>query len=365
VDEPASRWAPVIPELACRLSTGLLRSISMLPLNSPTHGSGSPKSMLTIVMYHYVRDLPQTRFPRIKGLLTEKFEGQLDYISGHYSVSSLAEVNAASRGEHELPPNACVLTFDDGLADHYETVVPRLLDRGLTGAFFPSARPTEEHCVLDVHKIQFILAAAEDHNKLGQELLRRLGKYRTSYTILPENELWKQFAITGRFDPPETFFVKQMLQWVLPQLVRSELADQLFKEYVSADEAGFAQELYMDVSKMRQMISSGMEIGGHGYNHVWLGRLSREDQAEEIRRTVSFLSTVFGHRPSDWAMCYPFGSYNRETIELVSGIGCAIGLTTTAGLADPSHLLELNRLDTNDLPVSTNSEAGERTAAAR
>jgi peptidoglycan/xylan/chitin deacetylase (PgdA/CDA1 family) len=321
--------------------------------------------MLTIVMYHYVRDLPRTRFPRIKGLLTEKFEGQLDYVSGHYSVCSLADVIAASRGEYELPSNACVLSFDDGLADHYHTVFPRLLDRGFTGAFFPSARPLEDHRVLDVHKIQFILAAAADHNSLGRDLLRRIEDFRGRFVIPLENELWKQFAVAGRFDPPETFFVKQMLQWALPQLVRSEVADQLFKQYVSADETGFAQELYMDMSQLRQMVSSGMEIGGHGYNHLWLGKLSREDQAEEIGETVSFLSNVSGHRPADWAMCYPFGSYNQETIELVSEAGCAVGLTTKVGLADLSQPLHLNRLDTNDLPVSTNSETGEWTAAAR
>ena len=56
--------------------------------------------MLTIVMYHCVRDLPRTRFPRIKGLLTEKFEGQLDYISGRYSLCSLKQVLAASRGRN-------------------------------------------------------------------------------------------------------------------------------------------------------------------------------------------------------------------------------------------------------------------------
>jgi peptidoglycan/xylan/chitin deacetylase (PgdA/CDA1 family) len=321
--------------------------------------------MFTIVMYHYVRDLPRTRFPRIKGLLTENFEGQLDYVSRHYSVCSLADVIAASRGEYELPPNACVLTFDDGLADHYQTVFPRLLDRGFTGAFFPSARPLEDHSVLDVHKTQFILAAAADHNSLGRDLLRRIDEFRGRFAIPPENELWKQFAVAGRFDPPETFFVKQMLQWALPQSVRSEVADQLFKQYVSADETGFAHELYMDLSHLRQMASTGMEIGGHGYNHLWLGKLSREDQAEEIGHTISFLSNIFGHRPEGWAMCYPFGSYNQETVELVSEVGCAVGLTTKIGLTDLSQVLELNRLDTNDLPVSTNSETGEWTAAAR
>ncbi len=28
---------------------------------------------LHIVMYHYVRDLPRTRFPRIKGMMLDEF----------------------------------------------------------------------------------------------------------------------------------------------------------------------------------------------------------------------------------------------------------------------------------------------------
>jgi peptidoglycan/xylan/chitin deacetylase (PgdA/CDA1 family) len=308
--------------------------------------------MLTIVMYHYVRDLPRTRFPGIKGLLTDHFEGQLDYISKTYSVCTLADVIAASRGQAELPHNACVLTFDDGLADHYQTVVPRLLDRGFKGAFFPSARPLEDHCVLEVHRIQFVLAATDDHTQLARELLNQVEPFRGSFAIPNEKELRERFESPNRFDPPETAFVKKMLQWVLPESVRSAVTTKLFQEYVSNDERGFAQELYMDISQLRAMLSAGMEIGGHGYNHRWLGKLSSNEQADEIQRTVNLLGSVAGRAPADWVMCYPFGSYNSETLQLVAGKGCACGVTTKVGLANISSPLELARFDTNDLPTS-------------
>ena len=38
----------------------------------------------TIIAYHYVRDLSDTDYPEIKGLLTSEFEGQLDYLSKYY-----------------------------------------------------------------------------------------------------------------------------------------------------------------------------------------------------------------------------------------------------------------------------------------
>ena len=43
--------------------------------------------MLTVVMYHYVRDLPRTRFPAIHGMRLEHFEGQLDYLTKHKAAT--------------------------------------------------------------------------------------------------------------------------------------------------------------------------------------------------------------------------------------------------------------------------------------
>ena len=38
----------------------------------------------TAIMYHYVRNMHETEFPAIKGLLLEKFRGQLGYVERHF-----------------------------------------------------------------------------------------------------------------------------------------------------------------------------------------------------------------------------------------------------------------------------------------
>jgi hypothetical protein len=40
-------------------------------------------SSLTIVMYHFVRDLARSRYPAIKALTVDAFRGQLDYLARH------------------------------------------------------------------------------------------------------------------------------------------------------------------------------------------------------------------------------------------------------------------------------------------
>ena len=89
---------------------------------------------LTIVMYHYVRDLARSRYPSIKGRDVASFQFQLDHIARNYSVVTVAQILEALRGGRQLPDNAAWLTFDDGYLDHYTVacVVSRIIGKKLT-----------------------------------------------------------------------------------------------------------------------------------------------------------------------------------------------------------------------------------------
>ncbi len=51
-------------------------------------------------------------------------------------------------------------------------------------------------------------------------------------------------------------------------------------------------------------------------------------------------------------MAYPYGSYNEDTLKVLSKKNCAVGVTTEFGLADLKAFngLTLPRFDTNDFP---------------
>jgi len=307
--------------------------------------------MLTIVVYHYVRPLAGSRYPAIKGVEADDFDAQLDYIARYYEVCAVRDVVAASRGQRTLPSNACLLTFDDGLADHFSVVFPRLVNRGWSGVFFPPVRAVARERVLDTHKIQFILACADDHVALGRRVADMVERARREADVPSADELWRQYAHASRFgDSADVIFVKRVLQRALPESIRARITGALFDEYVGIDEAVFARELYLDREQLRCMLANGMEIGGHGAEHVWLDALDRRAQAHEIELTRGFLADLRGDA-RDWTMCYPFGAYNADTLALLGEAGCALGFTTRVGLeADFRAPLELARLDTNDLP---------------
>lgn len=308
-------------------------------------------------MYHYVRDLRRSRYPRIKGLATERFVGQLDYIRRHYTVCGTASLLTAMRRGDPLPSNPCILTFDDGLIDHYVTVFPLLKERELVGCFYPVGLTVSEDKVLDVHKLHHVLAAAEDPGLVAVALRELLASHRAECDLPSDDALWSAYAKPGRVDGPEVVFIKAVLQRGLPVTVRSRILDELFRRFVTEDEAAFARELYMDVAQLRSLLAEGMEIGGHGYSHCWLEHLSKTEQREEIRRTQDFLSGIFQQPPVDWTMCYPYGSYNQDTVALLREGHCELALTVNVGLvADLTRPYELMRLDTNQLPFTADAE---------
>jgi len=308
-------------------------------------------STLTIVMYHYVRDLPHSRYPGIKGLSIEAFEGQLDYLTKHYTVCSMREVQDAVRGRGVLPERACALTFDDGFIDHFSVVFPRLVARGLTASFYPPVAAVEQRAVLPTHQIHLILASARgDAAALAQRVRQRIEAHRDAGSP-SATVLYATHAVPSRFDDADVAFVKRVLQKELPPRVRNAIVRELYDEYVGVDPCVMARELYMDLAQLRCMVQHGMQVGGHGAEHVWLDTLSRADQEQEVARTLALLGEVYGGKPRDWVMCYPFGAYDASTLEVVAAAGCAVGLTTRVGVAhDLAEPLVLPRLDTNDLP---------------
>lgn len=313
---------------------------------------------ITIVMYHYVRPIKGSRYPFIKGLELDGFKRQLDYLEHNFNLTKADTLIEHVKNKSALPANACLLTFDDGYKDHYLHVLPELKRRGLFGSFFPPVKPVKERKMLDVNKIHFILSEQPNIKILIDDLKTLLIQLQCS-PDLNANGLdafeayWggEEHATPGRYDSKETVFFKRMLQHVLPNVIRSNICDILFQRYVGDNQSDFASELYMSVDEVKELVSSGMYVGSHGYQHIWLNKETKAKQSAEIDASLKFLADV-GAPTKDWIMCYPYGGYNAETLDILKARSCCLGLTTKVGLADLRRdaLLELPRFDTNEFP---------------
>jgi peptidoglycan/xylan/chitin deacetylase (PgdA/CDA1 family) len=303
-------------------------------------------------MYHYVRDLKRSRFPGIKGLSLERFHRQLDYIQTHYTPITAEDLfEALSTPKRDLPPNPILLTFDDGYSDHFSNVFPLLDARGIGGCFFPPAQAILEHRVLDVNKIQFVLATIPDAGALLEQVFSSLAEFRSEHALKSREEYLLTVSGEHRYDTREVTVLKRLLQRELPEPVRAEIVRRLFAEHVTADEEAFACELYMSVDQIACLRRHGMHIGSHGYAHAWLNHISPQAQVIEIDRSLTFLGE-FGIGKDEWTMCYPYGGFNDSLLRVLRDRQCRLGFTVEARTADldVDDRLTLPRLDTNDLP---------------
>lgn len=316
------------------------------------------KNKLTIVMYHYTRDLMHSRYPEIKGLDVSLFRQQIAFFKENFSVVTMEKVLDCVAGHYELPDNALLLTFDDGYIDNYTFAFPILEENHMQGSFFIPGKTFAEHKLLDVNKIHYILAAAKTE-EIYHDLLQRMDYYRGSEFDYPSNqELIAKYAKANRYDTGETIFVKRMLQTALPERLRNQISSELFKKYINVSEEQLAYELYMSDEQIRLMKRHGMFIGIHGYDHYWLGNLPVEQMHADITKALEVMDEFIDRKR--WVMNYPYGNYSEDVLQHVSREGAVLGLTTQVAVADLDlyEPLKLPRFDCNDFPPKSNNYYG-------
>lgn len=305
---------------------------------------------VSIVMYHYVRELTASRYPGIKGLDALYFKQQLDFFESHGTLVSCIDVMEAFHGGEELPDNAILLTFDDGYIDHYTTVFPLLMERGITAFFSMPGKILAEEKVLDVNKIHFILASTPV-KKLLSIVYDKLDYYRGIEHQIPDNQtLFKKLGKANRFDCAEVIFIKRLLQVELPEKLRGRITDELFAECVGMEEGAFAKELYLSRDQVSLMKRSGMEWGIHGYDHYWMNRLEKNELARDIDKALDVFDGIVPKE--DWVCCYPYGSVSDSVIEIIKTRKAAGGFSTIVEVADANihDVYSMPRFDTNDFP---------------
>ena len=317
------------------------------------------ESTCLVIMYHYVRNSDSTPFPALRALPVEHFERQLDWLEREYRLIALEQLEAALDGRSALPPDAALLTFDDGFSDHYAQVLPVLRRRGLSGVFFLTSEVyADQPRVLGVHKTHFLLA------RLGAEALARAVFEESGQS--PTSLARQRVAVFGsdRWEYADERALKNLLNYELPIEDSERILDELFERHVGRPQE-FARDLYLSESMVRKMAVAGMQFGYHSRSHRMLSRLGTEQQEVELRDGVSWVQSL--SRQARVPFCYPWGgrgTYTNETIHLLRDHGYSLAFNTERRRVAMGRddRFELPRVDTRDLPPYT---TGQPVAAPR
>lgn len=76
---------------------------------------------------------------------------------------------------------------------------------------------------------------------------------------------------------------------------------------------------YMTWEQLAEIDQAGMEIGNHGWYHLYWDRISAEELDRELNLSKQTLEENLGHEI--FSLAYPFGSYNDDVTQAVKDSG--------------------------------------------
>ena len=81
---------------------------------------------------------------------------------------------------------------------------------------------------------------------------------------------------------------------------------------------------------------------------MWLSKLSKNDQFIELTKGLKILKRKKLIN-ENWSCCYPFGDYNKDTLNILTKLKCKAAFTVKNKTQDINNFrkLEINRLDYN------------------
>lgn len=100
----------------------------------------------------------------------------------------------------------------------------------------------------------------------------------------------------------------------------------------------------MTWSDLKTLEQNGWEIGSHAADHVHLGRRTRDEQKHFIESSWRQMAEGLGHSPFSFA--YPYGSYNSDTLAILTELKCQAAVTIKSEGSNTEHTppLELFRV---------------------
>lgn len=280
-----------------------------------------------VVNYHMVSD---QKLAHVEHLFpykdTSMFDRDLEYMQKYFQIVSSDQIAEHLSGTKRLPPKSVALTFDDGFAECYDVVRPRLLKRGIPCTFFASTNYIDNQEIAKEQKaslcIEQILAMDEKTvTQINQELQHSFG-----HTVAGKQALISHIKSTGIHD---SSFIEHL----------GSLLELDFDWYLNAHTP------YLTAAQIRVMNLDGFTIGSHGKEHIKLSNLTDAQLEDAVADSCFEISNLTGNPSIPFAFPHNADGVSRPLLRKILNDHRHIGLLFDAnGIRDEEDFL-ISRLN--------------------
>jgi peptidoglycan/xylan/chitin deacetylase (PgdA/CDA1 family) len=253
--------------------------------------------------YHYIRDEKSSdAFPRILGTSVNEFEKHIEMFFKHYKLITPSDALSFSSGDYNFKENqtGLLLTFDDGLSDHY-LAAKILAKHGIKAIFFiptcilkdnSPANPIIIHyCIAKFGLIKFLI-------ELKSSLEKNLNNFQ-NYVIK---------FVMGKDNPNDTIKkIKNLFKYELDTKYSRVILLEIYENMFNNKFENTLEIMHLTKTQISEMLEMGHSIGTHTHTHISIGASKLTDQEfdYEIIQPKNILESSFGIKVD--FLSYPFG----------------------------------------------------------
>ena len=251
--------------------------------------------------YHYIRPATSTdKFFRLQGLSQQLFRQHIEMLLEHYHIISPDDALNFSVGNYEFPNDkpGILLTFDDGLSDHFDAS-EILHQYGLTALLFLPTCALIDGLPANPNIVHYCVA------KYGVQQL--LAHYDAALDLLKVTDPNFQIHYEQTHETEHIEALKQNLNYLIPPATSRTIFLNIYGNLLQKEFPNAIQLIHLSKTQITRMLFWGHALGAHSHTHVSLGapELSRTQLRAELLRPKEYLRETFN--VPIHALAYPFG----------------------------------------------------------
>lgn len=262
-----------------------------------------------LLMYHSVGTARD--FGKAMAVSENNFYRQMKFFKTNFRVASLVD------DLQSIDRPSVIITFDDGYADNYHTVLPILNDLRMPATFFISTGCVESGEVYWWDQLGSVLRLLSPHTSGLASLFDLFRFYGIDYEAKEIGSEKTYYKIAK--------YCKEM-----DRHSRDDFLRKLQEISGDSDKCVYRECRPMTKSEVAELSKNDLvSIGAHTVNHVCLPALDYRGQSEEMLQSKLTLESWIGKKVTLFA--FPYGDYNQDSIKLCKELGFKKAVTTSPG----------------------------------
>ncbi len=214
---------------------------------------------------------------------TKEFIQDIDFLLKHFQPVGIQDVYLDAMQQQKIQKPSFHLSFDDGLREVHDIILPILHDKGVPCTVFVNSHFVNNHDLFFRYKTALII------NELNQK--------QNSETALQ--------TIHDILGQP----YKTSTQTILKLLQINYLNRHLLDEIASVLDIDFQhflkiQRPYLNVEELKTLQQKGFSIGAHSIDHPDFTLLPESEQIKQVEKSCDYVQKTFGESQRYFA--FPF-----------------------------------------------------------